>query len=83
MSPKIRGIDLFCGAGGVTHGFRMAGVQMALGVDSNPSMKSTFEKNNKTPFLCADIQKLTVEKIVELSKIKKNSRNDQERSRRY
>jgi len=71
MCPKIRGIDLFCGAGGVTHGFRMAGVQMALGVDSNPRMKSTYEKNNKTPFLCADIQKLTVEKIVEFSKIKK------------
>ena len=74
MSPKISGIDLFCGAGGVTHGFRMAGVHMVLGVDSDPSLKSTYESNNKTPYLCADIQKLKAEEIIKLSKIKKSDK---------
>jgi DNA (cytosine-5)-methyltransferase 1 len=74
MLLKIKGIDLFCGAGGVTHGFRQAGIPMALGVDFDSSLQTTFEKNNKTPFLCADLQKLSIDKIIKYSKIKKNEK---------
>lgn len=71
MPQTIKGIDLFCGAGGVTHGFKKAGIPMVLGVDSDPCVKTTFEKNNKTPFLCADIQKLTARRIIESTKLSK------------
>ena len=74
MRPKIKGIDLFCGAGGVTHGFKMAGIPMVLGVDADPCLKDTFEKNNSTPFLCADIQKVTAKQIIECSLIGKRDR---------
>jgi len=72
MQKRISGIDLFCGAGGVAHGFKLAGLHMALGVDFNPNLKTTFEKNNETPFLCADIKKTTATQIIESSGIKKS-----------
>jgi len=72
MQPKISGIDLFCGAGGVTYGFRMAGITMALGVDADSCLKKTFEKNNKTPFFCSDIREIKGEEIIKISQISKD-----------
>ncbi|MEI8210013.1 MAG: DNA cytosine methyltransferase [Methylococcales bacterium] len=30
---KIEAVDLFCGAGGLTHGFEMAGIDVVSGYD--------------------------------------------------
>ena len=35
-SPMITAVDLFCGAGGLTHGLEMAGLDVKLGVDVDP-----------------------------------------------
>lgn len=40
------GVDLFCGAGGVTCGMRKAGVEVRLGIDSDPRFTRTYEVNN-------------------------------------
>ena len=57
------GIDLFCGCGGVTRGFIDAGIEGRLGVDWEDTFKSTYENNNKVPFLRADIRRLSGEEI--------------------
>lgn len=40
-------VDFFCGAGGLTRGFRDAGIDVRLGIDKDPIFKETYEKNNK------------------------------------
>ena len=42
-SPRI--IDLFCGAGGLSHGFREAGCKIVLGLDNFSDALSTYHRN--------------------------------------
>ena len=39
-------IDLFCGAGALTHGFVKEGFKVAAGLDADQSCKYAYEKNN-------------------------------------
>ena len=48
-------VDLFCGAGGLTHGFLLEGFQIAAGVDTDGSCRYAFEHNNAAPFICRDV----------------------------
>lgn len=43
---KIKAIDLFCGAGGVTRGLLDAGIDVIAGFDIDPSLKKVYENNN-------------------------------------
>jgi C-5 cytosine-specific DNA methylase len=45
-------IDLFCGAGGITEGFRQAGFSCLYGNDSNQNAIQTFRRNH--PGMCGD-----------------------------
>jgi len=56
---KIVGIDLFCGAGGLTHGLEAAGIQVALGVDIDPACEYPYSANNKASFLLKSVEKLS------------------------
>ncbi|WP_218128405.1 DNA cytosine methyltransferase [Rhodospira trueperi] len=38
-------VDLFCGAGGLSEGFRQAGFSIAAGADSDPDAMATFAQN--------------------------------------
>lgn len=40
-------IDLFCGCGGLSKGFEMAGYNIMLGIDNNDAALKTFEHNHK------------------------------------
>jgi DNA (cytosine-5)-methyltransferase 1 len=52
-------IDLFCGAGGFSHGFQMEGFDIVLGVDNWKGCQETYEHNHpKTDFLLMDINEL-------------------------
>ncbi len=44
MQSKLTLVDLFCGAGGLSQGFKDCGFQTLLGVDSDPWSVKTFEK---------------------------------------
>ncbi|WP_164162791.1 DNA cytosine methyltransferase [Stenotrophomonas maltophilia] len=49
MSSKtlpVACVDLFCGAGGLTHGLRKKGIQVTAGVDLDPACKFPYERNN-------------------------------------
>jgi DNA (cytosine-5)-methyltransferase 1 len=43
---KPRVIDLFCGVGGLTHGFVREGFEVVAGYDSDASCKFAYERNN-------------------------------------
>jgi len=49
-------IDLFCGAGGLSEGFRQAGFKIALGIDNEKSCIETFNKNFGNRGLLIDIE---------------------------
>lgn len=42
----IGAVDLFCGAGGLTHGLAAAGVHVVVGVDLDGACKHPYEANN-------------------------------------
>lgn len=41
----LRSVDLFCGAGGLSLGFRVAGFRSLLGCDSDAAAVATYERN--------------------------------------
>lgn len=61
--PKIVGVDLFCGVGGLTHGLVQGGIDITAGFDIDPSCRYPFEANNAATFLECDVATLTAEQI--------------------
>lgn len=62
---KIVAVDLFCGAGGLTHGLRQAGLEVAAGVDLDRHCKYPFEINNESEFIQSDVADLRPELLIE------------------
>ncbi len=63
----MKGIDIFCGAGGMSLGAQMAGVDITLAIDFNQSAIDTFKSNHpETPnVLCENITKIDFSKYKE------------------
>ncbi|MEG3895532.1 MULTISPECIES: DNA cytosine methyltransferase [unclassified Microcoleus] len=65
-----RSLDLFCGMGGLTLGFKRAGIQAIGGIDYCENAKQTFERNlSPLPCLVSDLTQTTVSEIEEFFKI--------------
>lgn len=60
---KIYAVDLFCGAGGLTHGLRKAGIDVRLGVDIDPACEYPYTVNNNTDFLLKSVEDLKASEI--------------------
>lgn len=45
--PRFVGLDLFCGAGGMTLGARLAGINVVAAVENDPYAVETYRWNNK------------------------------------
>ena len=60
---KIDAVDLFCGAGGLSHGLIQAGINVQLGIDLDPACEYPFTQNNNADFLREDIQKIEPESV--------------------
>jgi DNA (cytosine-5)-methyltransferase 1 len=70
---KLRAVDFFCSIGGMTYGFRKAGIDVIAGLDIDPSCKETYEYNNPgTKFIQADIKKYSFEQLEKDAGIKKD-----------
>lgn len=67
-TKKIAAVDLFCGAGGLTHGLIKAGIDVRVGIDLDPACHYPIEKNNNTRFIKADVSQLTPLEISSLFK---------------
>jgi DNA (cytosine-5)-methyltransferase 1 len=55
MSKKLNVLDLFCGAGGFSHGFEQAGYNIVAGVDNKQSALNTFEYNHDSTGIKKDL----------------------------
>lgn len=51
----INAIDLFCGAGGLTHGLIRSGVKVSAGFDLDAACEWAYEANNRARYHRADI----------------------------
>jgi len=56
MTRSISTVDLFCGAGGLTHGFEQAGLPVKAGYDIDPACQFPYEYNNKAKFILQDVE---------------------------
>lgn len=56
-------IDLFCGAGGLTHGLQKEGIDVVAGVDVEESCRHPFEFNNAAKFIKEDVSKISGEQL--------------------
>jgi DNA (cytosine-5)-methyltransferase 1 len=55
-SAKIRAIDLFCGAGGLTRGLEAAGIEVVAGIDIDPACEYPYSANNRATFLLSSVE---------------------------
>ncbi|MEY9387542.1 DNA (cytosine-5)-methyltransferase 1 [Bradyrhizobium japonicum] len=65
-APPITAVDLFCGAGGLTHGLIKGGIEVVAGIDLDKSCRYPYEKNNAAQFLERDITALAASEIKDL-----------------
>ena len=63
IASSIRGVDLFCGAGGLTRGLEMAGIDLARGIDIDPACEYPYTANNNACFQLKSIESLSTEDI--------------------
>ncbi|MBI4128319.1 MAG: DNA cytosine methyltransferase [Parcubacteria group bacterium] len=61
--PNVRVIDLFCGVGGMTHGFVRQGFSVVAGIDIDRTCRYAYETNNRTRFIEEDIANVTGEML--------------------
>jgi DNA (cytosine-5)-methyltransferase 1 len=58
--------DIFCGIGGLTHGFVKEDFNVIAGIDVDSSCKYAYEKNNGAKFIDKSVDEITVEEIINL-----------------
>src|SRR5476651_1136231 len=56
-------VDLFCGVGGLSYGFKQEGFEVKAGVDSDLSCKYAFERNLGGSFTGQDIRRLPASEV--------------------
>lgn len=59
-------VDLFCGVGGLSYGFRQEGFTVVAGIDTDESCRYAYEANVAAPFLRRDVSYLTGSILKEL-----------------
>jgi DNA (cytosine-5)-methyltransferase 1 len=59
-------IDLFCGVGGLSHGFYQEGFNVKAGIDLDGTCEYAFQHNNKSKFIKKDVKDLTSDEVKSL-----------------
>ncbi len=67
ISSPVSAVDLFCGAGGLTHGLIAAGIEVVAGIDLDEQMRYAYTQNNRgAAFLCWDIARTDPREVEKL-----------------
>jgi DNA (cytosine-5)-methyltransferase 1 len=56
-------VDLFCGIGGISSGFKCAGFKVSAGYDVDESCRYAFENNNDSRFVNRDVDQISADEI--------------------
>jgi DNA (cytosine-5)-methyltransferase 1 len=64
--PRVSGVDLFCGVGGLSAGLQKSGILISAGIDVDPACAYPFETNIEAPFLQRDVASVTGEQLDDL-----------------
>jgi len=64
-SLRISAVDLFCGAGGLTHGLEKSGIAVKLGIDIDIACEYPYSANNKASFLLKSVDDIGVTELLE------------------
>ena len=59
IAALIRGVDLYCGVGGLTRGLEDAGIEVGLGIDVDPACEYPYTANNNASFLLKSVEDIT------------------------
>ncbi len=59
-------VDLFCGAGGLSFGFKNQGFEISAGVDVDENCRYPYQANIEAPFIRTDVSEITREEMLEL-----------------
>jgi DNA (cytosine-5)-methyltransferase 1 len=60
---RLKVVDLFCGIGGLSYGFKAQGFDVLAGIDSDASCRFAYEKNVGADFISADIRTVSGTKV--------------------
>jgi DNA (cytosine-5)-methyltransferase 1 len=60
---RIAAVDLFCGAGGLTHGLAKAGINVRVGVDVDPACEYPYTANNRAKFLLQSVGDISADEL--------------------
>ncbi len=75
FSTKLKAVDFFCGAGGVSCGFQRTGIKILGGIDKDPKFEKTYAENNNTKFIREDVSEFEPDKLQEIVPICRNEDN--------
>jgi len=76
INKSLKAVDFFCSGGGMTSGLSKAGIHVIAGIDNDPKVKKTYEKNNiKSMFIEADVFDLKEKTLGNMINIDKNDDN--------
>jgi DNA (cytosine-5)-methyltransferase 1 len=59
-------VDLFCGIGGLAHGFVKEGFHVAAGIDLDASCEYAFRENNRARFIHRNVELLTSSELAHI-----------------
>ena len=62
-AAQLACVDVFCGAGGLTHSFVLEGLPVRAGIDLDPACRFPYEANNQARFVERDISKVTTKEL--------------------
>ena len=57
--PSGSVVDVFCGVGGLSHGFVQEGFNVRAGIDIDASCRYAYERNNRARFVEGSVEELT------------------------
>ncbi len=69
---KLKAVDFFCGAGGMSYGLSQANIDVLAGIDNDLSCRETYARNNKSAqFINSDISELGCRELADKLSLKK------------